>query len=353
MSGRTVIYSIEAEHTTGRYFCRAAEDESGGSVAYCHVPPDVGQLQQRDTFLFVDPATDWPIGLERADCVTAAYMIDVHQGLDGRLRVAPLFDAVFVAQKDYIEAFRRDGHPNVHWLPLACAPRVHHQPSEARPLDVAFVGKPGLKGSRRETILAAVLPHYKTNDWGQFHSPTEMAAIYGCAKIVFNASINGDLNMRFFEALASGALLITDRLANGLEDLFREGVHYVGYSSVAEAREKIDYYLAHDAERARIAAAGCEEVLARHTYGHRLNNILAVCATSRNVAPARAYGRSRLGTLHAQTFASMRRPDRMREVMRRYGASFGLALHWAASWAKHLNARIPLTPGAIRARLRS
>ena len=49
-----------------------------------------------------------------------------------------------------------------------------------------------------------------------------MGRIYSESKIVLNASINGDLNMRVFEALTSGALLVTDRIENGLDTLFAQ-----------------------------------------------------------------------------------------------------------------------------------
>ena len=51
--------------------------------------------------------------------------------------------------------------------------------------------------------------------------PAEMAKVYARAKIVFNACVNRDLNMRVFKAMASGALLITDE-ADWLEDLFED-----------------------------------------------------------------------------------------------------------------------------------
>ena len=52
-----------------------------------------------------------------------------------------------------------------------------------------------------------------------------MARIYSASRIVFNRSIKDDVNMRVFEALASGSLLLTNDLAaNGQAELFRDGV---------------------------------------------------------------------------------------------------------------------------------
>lgn len=41
----------------------------------------------------------------------------------------------------------------------------------------------------------------------------ELARIYSAARLVFNRSLRSDVNMRVFEALASGSLLLTNDLA--------------------------------------------------------------------------------------------------------------------------------------------
>jgi hypothetical protein len=116
-----------------------------------------------------------------------------------------------------------------------------------------------------------------------------MGQVYSSSKIVFNKSIGGDVNMRVFEALAAGALLITDRIGNGLDHLLTEGVHYVGYDTVEEAVEQIDRYLADEPARARIADAGQALLQTRHTYDVRLERILQTVqvAGADRPAPAR------------------------------------------------------------------
>ena len=48
-------------------------------------------------------------------------------------------------------------------------------------------------------MLRAVLPQFATNDVSRSYNPQQMGEVYSRSKIVFNKSINGDLNMRFFE----------------------------------------------------------------------------------------------------------------------------------------------------------
>lgn len=335
------------------YLERAARAHGGFDVRYTEGCPDVGTLHREDILVCVDQAPDMPFALEGVPCISAAYLIDVHQDLHSRLQVANLFDAVFIAQKDYVAAFREIGHPHAYWLPLACDPEVHHVPSGARIFDVGFVGKLGYRGTKRCEILTRVLPRYKTNDYRLFYQAYDMGRIYGQSKIIINASINGDLNMRFFEALAAGALLVTDRIENGLSDLFEEDIHYVGYSSVEEAIRKIDFYLANDAERAKIAAAGQKLVLERHTYRNRWAQIVELSDRAFGQAPARTFSHRELAELYSEVFVSLRMPWRIPAVIGYYGLNCAVARNLFKSTGRWINARIPLTANAIRARLAS
>ncbi|MGE0761440.1 MAG: glycosyltransferase, partial [Pirellulaceae bacterium] len=109
----------------------------------------------------------------------------------------------------------------------------------------------------------------------------DMAAAYSAARIVFNRSLANDVNMRVFEALCSGSLLITNDLSdNGLADLFEDGTHLVTYGNAAELLDRVRWHLEHEQEREQIAAAGRCEVLARHTYRHRMETLLQAAAQS-------------------------------------------------------------------------
>ena len=64
---------------------------------------------------------------------------------------------------------------------------------------------------------------------------------------------------RYTEALACGALLVAPTL-NGIDRYFLAGVHYVGFTSVEDAIEKIEYFYKNVSERNRIAIAGRQRV---------------------------------------------------------------------------------------------
>lgn len=62
-------------------------------------------------------------------------------------------------------------------------------------------------------------------------------------------------NLRQYEALASGAFVLTDR-TSGIEDLFKVGEELVCYDSASDLTNKIKYYLDRPKERQKIAAQG-------------------------------------------------------------------------------------------------
>lgn len=348
---RVHLFSHPVGHSTARYFSRAIK-ASGQELIEWSVAPELEQIKPKDLFVFVDPLPDWPIGLEALNCRKIAYLIDVHQNLPHRLNVSKFFDAVFVAQKGYLGAFKKIGHKNVHWLPLACDPDIHCAPAPARDIDVGFVGKLGQAGTQRHSILTTVLPQFSTNDYSQFQTPSEMAKIYGRSKIVFNASINGDVNMRIFEAWASGALLVTDRIENGFGEMFQDGLNCVCYSSIKEAVEKISYYLKADAERERIAAAGHQAAIQNHTYAARWQAIYENAVGISGSAPVNMLDRRSIGSLTGIILSDLRKPKRTAEAMARYGFSISMMKILARAAGRSVNAHIPLTPNAIKARLK-
>ncbi len=355
---RIVLFSHPAGHTTARYFERVLRKESGVDVEYRTVLEDVEALgQSPDLFFYVDPTPGhWPVGIEHLTCPTACYLIDVHQHLDSRLMAARFFDFVFIAQKDFVPQFAKAGI-DASWLPLAADPEVHHVEGQMRDLEVAFVGQLGLRNTRRREILTSVLPRFLTNDYRATYAPEDMGRIYSRAKIVFNASINGDLNMRVFEGMAAGALLVTDRIGNGLEDLFEENTHYVGYSSTGEAIDKIRFYLRDEAERRKIAGLGQREVVQRHSYARRwaaaAEHIRRGAGQGSYRSALRDAAPAEITRAYCAMFEHLRQPAQIMALMRTHGVSGTLLKAWARAIARRVNRRIPLTPGAIRSRLRS
>jgi hypothetical protein len=225
---------------------------------------------QPDLFIMVDSCYSlYPGGIYAIPIPTVFYAIDTHIMLRKYKSLAPIFDFVFIAQKEHVEDIRKDGARYAVWLPLACDPDVHKCYNLSKTHDLCFIGH---QEGCRKRILARLAKHFDL--YTGFVNYTQTSYIYSQSKIVFNKSIGNDLNMRVFEALSSGSLLLTDRLVNnGCEDLFKDREDLVLYDE-DNLEELADYYLNHEGERNRIATSGFNKVRSGHTYDHRVESII-------------------------------------------------------------------------------
>ena len=203
-------------------------------------------------------------GLDTCDIPSVFYSVDTHQHRDAHFVIAPLFDQVLVAQRDYIPHFQASGTP-VTWFPL-WAPR-YVEPSPRKSFPAAFVGTlDAALNPRRVSFFKALSQRIPVHiDSGDY------AEIFSRSDIVVNQTVKGDLNFRVFEAMMCGALLLTERIENGLLELFQEGTHLITYEpdNVDEVVERFQSLLGEPHRIKEIALAGREEILARHTGMHR------------------------------------------------------------------------------------
>jgi len=236
------------------------------------VPGELGEVPNSgfDLYINVDDGLryDWPKHLKPSVC----WIIDTHIDFDWSLKKARNFDFVFAAQRDGAAALRHAGIASAKWLPLACDPELHRPHDVEHAFDVAFVGNV-FPGPRLELIESIRRKFDRTFVGNAYRD--EMARVYSASRIVFNRSVVNDVNMRVFEAIACGSLLVTNDLAeNGQSELFESGTHVVTYHDSDELIDRIRYFLTHSEERQRIARAGRARVLSEHTYLHRMVDLL-------------------------------------------------------------------------------
>lgn len=265
-----LIFSKARADTIGIYFERA--------LAQLGVPYDFWAFDQRDAipatydlYLRIDHGDDydapWPPQLRPSIYVVTDTHL-AHNWPKVR-RAARRYGLLACVHDDAVPRL-----PNAVWLPVGCDPTFAPAGPVARTLDVAFVGTDG--GVPRKFILQALRERYPNSYIGTaLH--TQLPALYSRARVGFNYSIRGEINMRVFETLAAGALLVTNRVRpQALAALgLREGEHYVAYGSPHELWECLDRWLADADHRERIAAAGHAVAVSRHTYVHRVQQLLA------------------------------------------------------------------------------
>jgi hypothetical protein len=168
---------------------------------------------------------------------------------------------VFLYDRHHLAFFQSAGFRNLYWFPGLTFPHddatVRASRGRKRQQRVAFVGQAGKFHPHRSRLLAAL--NARNLPVEQRALPQSQAlGFYGSSLLGFNASLNGDLNLRVFEILASGAALLTDRLApeSGLLQLFDHGRELLTYGSAEELAERAAHALAHPEETAAIGAAG-------------------------------------------------------------------------------------------------
>ncbi len=168
---------------------------------------------------------------------------------------------IFLYDRHHLPFFQSAGFRNLHWFPGLTLPHddatVRAARARKRAPRLAFVGQAGKIHPQRARLLAALRAADLPVD--QRPLPQRDALdFYGDSLLGFNASLNGDLNLRVFEIIASGAALLTDRLASesGLFRLFTEGKDIFTYGSVDELVERATHALAHPRETAKVGHAG-------------------------------------------------------------------------------------------------
>lgn len=213
--------------------------------------------------------------------------------------LAPEVDAFFVIQEEpFYRVLEKAGVEYFAFLPLAADPEVF------RPLELTLAEKRefgsalsfvGAGYYNRRRVFQA-LTDYDFRIWGSDWdldsplgpliqrqgariAPEDCARIFNASRInlnlhssPFHHGINpqGDyLNPRVFDLAACGAFQLVDWRSH-LHRFFRPEEEIVTFATVAELRQKIDYFLAHPEERHAIAQKGRERLLREHTYTCRM-----------------------------------------------------------------------------------
>jgi len=204
------------------------------------------------------------------------------------------FDLVLTPSARHAEELAQRTSTSVHVLEQATDPVVffpEHDPAHAR--ELVFVGNS--RGIFRP-ILQDLLPtEHDLAVWGQGwggmlpagvlagqHLPNdEVRRAYASAAIVLNdhwddMRAQGIVSNRIFDALACGALVVSDHLPEIAE---RFGDAVVTYRTPDELRAQVEALLADPQQRAERAARGRAEVLAHHTFRHRVDALLDALKT--------------------------------------------------------------------------
>lgn len=184
-----------------------------------------------------------------------------------------------------------------------------HKPLEAKKelpyeRDLAYIGGPGHMGNRPQ-FLAWLSERYDLEIFGIQESWQPYLRRYpqlklrgeirppGYAEVCARSRIVLGLNQihhsslyfsnRVFLTLACRGFHLT-RHVPGIDEVFEKGRDLAWFHDLDDCVRQIDYYLEHEEERQRIAAAGHDLVMKKHKYQDRVREILEILAQERELS---------------------------------------------------------------------
>lgn len=161
-------------------------------------------------------------------------------------------------------------YPDSIFLPWAHDPNIHKNlHHEKREFDVGFVG---LLYDKRKAALEKLSQKFKVSFRNAGVIYDECTAQYNNFVMSFNWSSNDDIPMRIFEGMAYGCVVLTNRIT-GMDTLFKEGEHYIGFGSENELLEKVAYYRDKPGLINSIIK-NSENEIKKHTYKARVEQVL-------------------------------------------------------------------------------
>lgn len=208
-------------------------------------------------------------GLEETSIPVMFYSVDTHHHYDLHCYYAHLFDETVIAQRDYLHHFDNIG-VSVSWMPLWAS--RYYEGSDEKKYGTVFVG--GLDPKLNPDRVAFLSKLKEKVDVHQ--QMGEYWKIFPHAEVVLNQTVKRDLNFRVFEGMMSGSMLLTERIDNGLLELFIDGVELLTYEkgNVDDAAAKIQWALSNKEAARKIGAAGRKKILEQHLSCHRAELML-------------------------------------------------------------------------------
>lgn len=243
----------------------------------------IPQEQQPDLVIVRADATlrGLPRNLGVFRCPKVLLVGDTHylgsplRGVIGYALSEPFGHIVLERTRHHAHWFARAGLRGVHWLPAVGIGFPYGPTRRTRSRPLTFAGGTGHAHARLQAVLTAVRRAGLPLETPQC-TTADAACCLAESELTLNVSLNGEIAPRVYEALASGALLLTDDLPeeSGLRLLFQPGRHLDVWRSTDELVDKIRHHLSHSTEADRIRREGCAEVYRSHSPRTKARELL-------------------------------------------------------------------------------
>lgn len=196
-----------------------------------------------------------PRGIEEAPFPVVACYSDWNLVMPSQAGMLAGYDFIFT-DRPGVRILSQMGFENAEFWPMwghdpAFSRRI---PGVVKSWDIGMVGNLNADVQRERAVwlhrVARMADRYKVRIAGGLFGD-EYTRMMNGTKITFNRSIRGEMNMRCYEAAASGSLLFYEEENEEIREFFEDRVHCVLYNE-RNLEELLEYYINHDEEREQI-----------------------------------------------------------------------------------------------------
>jgi len=240
---------------------------------------------------------------------------DPHQIAAGPPECIPDFDAAITCCEGSVKWYEDQGvKAKCFWPPPCVDLHGHAVANPGERCDLSFVGTNVYPADRfpdclapRSDILRKIADLGKLHiygpwgerrlDWGGeygvpelkscwrgFRRYEELPGVYAASRINLSSHVCPQgyqyLNERTVNCMGSGGFVLVDRV-NGIEEIFKPGVHLDTWATLDELRTKASYWLKHEDKRQAVAAAGRQLTLRRFSNVEHAGAVLNLCGVKR------------------------------------------------------------------------
>ena len=221
------------------------------------------------------------LNLDKIKAKTVLFWTDVTIKLPILRHYASCFNYLFTCCEAFVPILISHGLTNAKIVPLAVDPNIHKDHKLKRVYDVGFVGHLSDTYNPKRSYYLNYLKKKTSIVIKTGIYEDQMSTFYSKCKIAFNLSVTAGVNMRTFEALSAGCLLVQNASCTDIKYHFENGKDLVLYNSKEEAANLINYYLKNPKEGKKIAAHGQKTVLKNHLYRNRAQTLLSIINKTR------------------------------------------------------------------------
>ena len=242
------------------------------------------------------------------------WLWDSYKRFSGLINIVRVSDEIFCFEYEDVSELREKVNVPVEYLPLGANEKIYYPAKCERDVDISFVGAAykdrikllekvcarALEENWSVKIAGPFLEHrhlykrllFKLRNshlskflWKNYCTPAEAADLYRRSKICLNLNTIGhhSLSPRTFEICATQSFQLMNggQKSHGLMNLETDLVTSDG---VEDLLAKIEFYLAHDELREKIARAGYESVMANCTLKKSVAKLAADSGIFREAA---------------------------------------------------------------------